>query len=331
LTQWAKLLGLFVGAPLVCLLSILTILGIREYSDIHSKLDEARGEVEHLQTQAQRLKSEATTLEDQLRGTRTRLARLSELEAEVSFLRSDLRDVQEYLKLEPSEYLTEGRERLLEYEAEAFASFLQGIGIELPNVPSVAICGESDLDCSLDNAYYSPEKNQIIIGDTIADDRDAFLYNYAQYAITAHWPPLKDLSANPHVYAVVSGTSDYLVCSYTGDPRVGEIASQRLHLPKPFFRDLETEAGFRNLLEPIGTGGIWAAVLWRLRARVGPTESDHLAVAWAGQVAGSSKLESNRAHMAAALEAEAQHIGDNVAAVVRRELVARDVDADPGN
>lgn len=330
LVSWAKLFGLVLGIPATLIVVLLTILGIREYSDLRERMEVASDEVGSLEEKTQVLGGKAQSLESELRDTRGRLARVSRLENDVSRLRSDLRVVRQALKVEPSEFLTPQREEILEREASSFGEFLSGLGFGLASEPPTAvICSSGEETCSAANAYFSLADRKIVVGEEAAEDVEAYLHSYSMFAVFEEWPSLSNLPS-VQLQASISGLADYLTCSYMGDPLLGEIlASGKTHSGSgrnPWLRNLLDADSFSEHREFVGTGGVWASILWRVRQEVGRENADLLAYSWIVSIAEGPGTHSTREDLAQLLQEAAQQIDGVTSAVVHAELKKRGAD-----
>ncbi|MBI4869196.1 MAG: M36 family metallopeptidase [Candidatus Wallbacteria bacterium] len=131
---------------------------------------------------------------------------------------------------------------------------------------------------NLDNAYYVPWGNYIVLGDggrynVMSRDASVMLHEYT-HAVTHK---LAGFGVGGEAAALSEGTSDYFAASIGDDPRVGEWIVAKIG--KPYLRSCESPKRYPDDLagESHQDGTIWAATLWDLRTALGALVADELA------------------------------------------------------
>ena len=179
---------------------------------------------------------------------------------------------------ESSPDLTPDLEESVTRSIEAYQKFLTGLGYKPKGRP----IGFS-IDASMDNMFYDAEQRRIVAGPKFARDTDAVLNQFTLYVLldvvgTA-------VGAKAELSGLAVGLPDYLVASYSGDPRIGEVAvAGDPRRTKPYLRNLENSLRFSALAgdaEPHLIGETWGGALWDLRKRLGQAVTDRLVfTAW---------------------------------------------------
>jgi hypothetical protein len=184
-------------------------------------------------------------------------------------------DKLEKAAFEPSGALTPKLQSDLQASFDAYQAYLLGVGYKPPMEGKVNIF----VDPTLDNAQYDGQR--IVIGKRLAEDSDALYRECTHRALDPNnrWGLMTDEQK-----AVESGLADYFPCSYKNNPLFGEKAVEVFrHIPeyanKPALRTMDndrkfTEAAMNN--EEHNVGEIWSGAFWKIRARVGQSDTDKL-------------------------------------------------------
>ena len=118
---------------------------------------------------------------------------------------------------ESSPDLTPDLEESVTRSIEAYQKFLTGLGYKPKGRP----IGFS-IDASMDNMFYDAEQQRIVAGPKFARDTDAVLNQFTVYVLEDVVG--KAVAAKAELSGLAVGLPDYLVASYSGDPRIGEVA-----------------------------------------------------------------------------------------------------------
>lgn len=137
----------------------------------------------------------------------------------------------------------------------------------LPEPPQIVIEAADYL-----NAYYDPSDATAHFGALISEDPDTIAHTYAKLVLL-RVPQLRGYQGE--AAALAEGLSDYLACSYSGDPRLGELFAKAAKLATGWIRNLEGLTTVDLALsEPHALGLVWAEACWALRERYGADKTD---------------------------------------------------------
>jgi hypothetical protein len=150
----------------------------------------------------------------------------------------------------------------------SFDAYLQELGLgRVGELPSIRI--EEDFD----NAYYSLDREEIVLGRSVVENRYLLFRLWGMHVLSALAPATwTDLTDSP----LVRGLADFLAASFMGE------AAYR-HTPK--MRHLHNEGRLDELALPedgdYEAGEVWGGVLWELRRALGAERAPRIIVsAW---------------------------------------------------
>jgi hypothetical protein len=181
------------------------------------------------------------------------------------------------------------------YHLQRALAWVDSLGFLPPGTPVVAEVHAA----AVDNSWYEPTTGTIRYGDggvPDAQDADIILHELGHALHDRLVPGFYRGGA----LALSEGFSDYLACSLTGDPCLGEWDAtgygrsclRRADDLRRYPEDLEGD--------PHADGTIWSGILWAVREAAGPAAADGLALASLARSGPRTGLEE-----AAALLAEA--------------------------
>ena len=247
---------------------------------------------------------------------------LAEKEAQVETLASRVEQVEALVFTGGT---TPEQERDLNDAVGKFREYLGGLGLPVERQVSVRVIEGAD------NAYYDQERNEIVLDTALARDPDVVYREYSHHVLLAASPIESFAELGDGGAVVESGLADYLVCSYTGSPVLGEGAAnvfrERLALGDSYrsIRDLANDSRFADFAAGSAAqavGAVWGAFFWDLRERLGAEVADPLLVrAW--QATPDFGREPASRPFAQRLLAEAEAVGEDEAAAVRELLRKR--------
>lgn len=126
-----------------------------------------------------------------------------------------------------------------------------------------------------DNAFFSPEDNQLYFGhgkelNNLALESAVIYHEYTHAVIENIRPGIEGAEGD----ALHEGYADYFGCSITDDPLIGEYAVEKIQ--EKAFRDLTSDRKYPNDLkgEAHDDGEIWGASCWDLREMLGARVAD---------------------------------------------------------
>jgi hypothetical protein len=297
LSNWTKLLGFFVGIPLLLLAFLLGFFGIQTYSDF-SKIVKATqknisDQLQHAQKQADLLKEQSDRLLTEYNNLRTQLVDASVVAQEVKTLAKKVEQIEEKIAFEPSTALPAELKAKIESSLYSFQNYFTELGFK-PIKGSLTVKIDPNLE---NNAYYIPGENQIVIGASVAGDKDMALWTYASHVLSALRTKLvkTDESSDPTYLALSTGLSDYFTCSFNNDPLLSKQSRHSL-------RNLENQSKFSNLPTLAGQNqwfkeaAAWGGALWEIRKLLGKNVADRLVfTTWTvpQSLRGGSKIATN--------------------------------------
>jgi hypothetical protein len=294
LSNWAKLLGFFVGIPLAALAVVLGILGVRNYSDFSRTIDTAKTDIEqtfhraqqHAQQQADVFKQRADALKKEsddlaLRGEdlkaryqklQSELAGIDALSENVRTLAKKVERIEERIGFEASPALTPILKKQLDASFAAFMRYLTSIGFAPNDRVQIRVDSETET-----NAHFDPGGNRIVIGEALARDTHVVYRTYTHYALGTF------IKLSEPAAAVESGLADYFPCSFSDNPLFGEESARVLRLKgmwnKAYLRTLDNPRKFSELgprPESHDAGEVWGAAFWDIRRALGREVTDKL-------------------------------------------------------
>jgi hypothetical protein len=156
----------------------------------------------------------------------------------------------------------------------SFHAFLAQLGLVHGDEPQIRRSGSST------EAGWDPSGNEILLGDP-----DVLCKDYAHHALQeAAADRLRAVEGERgHVEA---GLSDYLVCSFKGDPLFAPIAARRLRAqigPKEAIRNLANDRRFSEITDDTNlwdAGEVWGGALWELRDQLHEAADRGAVAAW---------------------------------------------------
>ena len=177
LSDWAKLLGFFIGIPVALLILLLGFIGIKTYSDFSKRVERAQHivtqKLDEVQQKALGIEKNADTLIGEYQKLKTQFADASHLAAEVETLTKKVNRIEEKVGFTSSSKLTPEIKKQLESSFYQFQTYLQNIGYH-PTGGNVEIDVPEEMPAGA-IAYYDDENHRMVIDSKYASDPD-FLY-----------------------------------------------------------------------------------------------------------------------------------------------------------
>lgn len=277
LSDWAKLFGVCVAVPLTLLGVVLSIMGIRTYSDFSSRVSQAREEalkpLKEAKQESDRLNQETKDLRAQVEANRALVSQVQGLSQRVD-------QIERVVQFKSSASLTPGLRQSLESTFSSYYAYLKSLGFSLTGpVPRVFVDPKESM-----NSYYDRPNNQIVISPELAQFADSPLREFTHYALTTLRPSTKTVYIVP-VDGLESGLADYFPGSFTNNADYGreiwELIRRKLGVQVPD-RRLDNHRSFSELkpnTELHDAGNIWAGAFWQLRQTIGQGLTDRLLLA----------------------------------------------------
>ena len=272
LSNWARLLGFFVGIPLGVLVFVLGFLGIRTYNDLTILISK----IEPFKAQVALLETEVQSLEQEYEALRAKLTDYQQLEQEVKTLATRITELEDRITFKPSAVLTPELKKELEESLAKFQKYFQNLGYQ-SQTGQITVNVQDDARIpGLAYYDYHQENNQIVLGSSIvqAKDTDILYREYAHHVLISLVPDGDVLK----VYREIeSGLADYFPCSFTNDP----VFAEKIAMPvfkQDYVRKLDNNfklSDFPNDYPQI-RGQIWGGAFWKIRQLLKPEVADRL-------------------------------------------------------
>ena len=281
LSDWAKLFGWFVAIPLAILLGVLGALGIRTYSDFTSSVSQAEKEaLKNLSSatdDAKRASEEAKKVDQEYKDLDAQLQQSKQLAGQVQSLSEKISKIEQAVKFKPSSSLTPELKQNLGRVFGNYHAYLQSVGFSLGKNPPTAFVNPSVVE----QTYYEPAENQIVISSDWFNFQDAGLREYTYYSLIA---VNKDLSQAVAVQGLESGLADYFPCSFLNRSEFAKELFESIEKKHPGFkvplRNLDNRRSFTEInagqTELHDEGNIWGGAFWQLRTQIGRASADKL-------------------------------------------------------
>jgi Zn-dependent metalloprotease len=150
-------------------------------------------------------------------------------------------------------------------------------GLKDPMKANVHVPDPETKDPDYDNAFYSPEDNQLYFGhgkelNDLAKESAVIYHEYTHAVIDSIRPEIEGTEGS----ALHEGYADYFGCSITDDPLIGEYAVEKIG--EKYFRDLTSNKKYPKDIqgEEHTDGEIWGSSCWDLRELLGARVADFL-------------------------------------------------------
>jgi hypothetical protein len=287
LLSWAKSAALVTAVPLALVAIVLTVLGISNWTDFSSRIAQAGKVVDAqlaaAQQSAHEIGAKAITLQAQYAELQKRFGDVTALAGDVSALSSKTDALAAKVeRLETSGLPAELRASV-EQEIKAYREYLESLGYHPPATELKVVLQTSEPG----NAYY--DGKQLFLAPKLVSMPDILDHEYTFHALKEMNPAFwQAQAANWRIAAIAQGLSEYLPCSYLGNPKYGVKAIQELgSLLSPelrargYLRDFANSRPFATdaspvvappdtpSTEPHNAGETWGGVFWDIRRIVG--------------------------------------------------------------
>jgi hypothetical protein len=276
-SEWAKLLGFFIGIPVAILLLILAALGIKTYTDFLVQVGKTQQDVtaqlKTAQASATKLKVDGESLAADYDKLRARFSDTSAIAAQVELLSQKVDRIGEKLGFTASSKVSPTIRNQIESAFQKYQEYLKSLGYKgTGGKIEVDIREKMDYGAI---AYYEPGKRQLVIDSKYATNAPVFYREYMHHVLYSVGLP-QDVSDALWAYsAIESALAWYLPCSFVGNPK-SEAASWDLTKKRPF-GDIHPNLGSAMV---DGTE-IWGSAFWQARQTLGQKEADKvLFAAW---------------------------------------------------
>lgn len=311
LSDWAKLIGFFVGIPVGLLLVLLGFFGVKTFADlsglisgVHQSVTEefrlvqlrtaALGEETlALEKNAEALRKDAGEVTAGYQKLKEQLADVRSLAAEVKTLSNKV-DRIEKITFEPSNALTPELEKRLTASLTEFQAYMQQLGFK-SNRDTVSVSVQDTLDSNA-IAYYDPNKNCMFVTTAYANDADAVFRQYTHQVLLQYQK--YESQAMTHAYASIeSGLAFYFPCSFKNSPKFGEKIGQNLENQGPYttlINQMSFDKAYTHM-HPTQAGAVWGGAFWDLRELAGQKATDKmLFTIWAAMKPEEVKTDDGR-------------------------------------
>lgn len=248
--EWSKLLGIVAGIPIALLLVVLSVLGIKTYSDFTGKIDTATGKVAaqlaSAEEGAKKLKEKGDSLANDYQKLQTQFADTAALGEQVKNLSEKVAVL----------------ERLARFQ-----TYITGLGPQGAAGP-ISVDVRNQMDHAGMISYYDSDKRMMVIDSKYASEASVIYREYMHHVLY----PKRIPDNAPHYYAIESGLAWYLPCSFIGDPNPAKGTASWDLTKKRQLAEMRSDVGSAMM---DGTE-IWGGAFWELRQRLGQSKADKL-------------------------------------------------------
>lgn len=314
---WLKVVGFFVGIPILVCSALLSFLGIKTFSDLEvasQKASNLDALVSNAEKQFGGVQKRVDELDGTLKEVRSRIdQQIAEINTEQQRLQAQVTNIQERLRFCPAKGLSAELKNNLQDKLGKFITYLEKVGFQnLDGQVSVCVYSKDDpiqdsrlASASSDrNAFYYLESRTIYIHQDLASVASVALREYTLHALLQTVPTGMDSAAAEEVEF---GLGDYFPASFLDDPLMGETLGRLLGLSTSYIRNLATTAKYGAVSnESHARGEIWGALLWQCRRELGASVVDKIALqAWKDMNPEKTGPPNLRAFSAALVKGEA--------------------------
>jgi hypothetical protein len=207
LSEWGKIIGFFIGIPLMVVTAVLGFLGVKSFTDFSTTLKQATDE-ESTRIQAHG-KELMQTLDEQVKESPV-----------VQQIQNEVNDLKTKFTILASPSMAATDKSQLDNELQRFQAYLMKVGFQANDNVEVRI-GEEDSVC-----YYDPigqrGKPEIFIQKTYVNQTDVLLSEYARHVLMSERPTdmivppgkVNAFSTLSNYSAIGWGLTYYFVCCY---------------------------------------------------------------------------------------------------------------------
>jgi hypothetical protein len=278
LSEWAKLLGFFVGIPTAVIALILSIIGVKSYKDFKTHVEELHA---LLNSHVQKIEQDSKAFEERLRSANAILEKAAAVDQQLGALNQKVERIEKVVRFQKTSALTPELEKTLHKTLSDFADYLKSVGLPItPTIPTVVVSDRKQL-----NAYYvGGKKPQIYIHPEIAPYPDTVLREFTHHVLQELNP---EMNWGYDHAGLESALADYLPASFLDNSDFGadiwpifERHSPGLEVTS---RNLENQLSFKKVnLDPgnqHANGTVWGGAYWELREQFGKETIDGLLLA----------------------------------------------------
>jgi len=272
-SNWAKLLGAFVGVPIALLLLVLGVLGVKTYSDFTAKVDKIETDTTAKLTAAQenagKLKTASETLAKDYADLQTRFQDTRAIADKLQEVSDKVEKITERLNFTATSNVSDAAKKKIGQSFAAFQEYVQGLGYR-PSNGRIDVDVRDGIESTGTIAYYDPDKHRMVIDSKYLGDAAVLYREYMHRVLFADGDVKADAEKAWAYYAIESALAWYLPLSYLGTPSspssIWNLSSTRtFDQIKPTFASGQSD----------GTE-IWGATFWDLRKALGRDTTDKL-------------------------------------------------------
>jgi hypothetical protein len=265
-SEWAKLLGFFVGIPVALLLLVLAAFGIKTYSDFEGQVGKAQQDVtaqlRAAEASATKLKADGDSLASDYDKLRTRFSDTSAIAAQLESLSLKVDRIGEKLGFTASSKVSPTVKSQIESAFQKYQQYLQHLGYKGTGGISIDIREKMESGAM---GYYDPDKRQMVVGSKYANNVLLMYREYMQHVLVGSQ---RASDAQWAYYSIESGLAIYFPCSFVGNPKP-ELSTWDLTAKRPF-GDIQP-----NLVSAINVGtAVWGSAFWEMRQAIGQKDAD---------------------------------------------------------
>ena len=270
-SEWAKLLGFFVGIPVAVLLLVLAALGIKTYSDFVSQVGKVQQDVtvqlNTAQASATKLKADGDALAADYGRLRERFSDTSAIATRLESLSQKVDLIGEKVGFTASSKISTTAKSQIADVFHKYQRYLQELGYKGTGRQIEIDIRESKNMMTGALAYYDSDKRQVVINASYANSARV-LHEYMHQVLYFAELPQASSGALLAYYAIESGLAQYFPSSFLGTPT-----------PEVSTWDLTKKRSFGDIRPDIGsartTGAeVWGSAFWEMRQTIGQKDAD---------------------------------------------------------
>jgi hypothetical protein len=276
--KWLKVVGFFLGIPVLLAVAIFSFLGIKTWSDLQSVASETLALQRNLTEPRQRLAQASQQIQQLQTELDDTHRKISAVGSRQDSLEGQLKVIRSRLGFCPGTEVSAALKEKLEDTLSRFIVWLQGVGFDKLD-DRIAVCffskdsrlpAEIDVPSDVPNSLYW--NNTLYIHKDMSEDDSIALREYSHHTLTK--------SAGPGAFEqteIESAVADYLPASFLASPVIGPNLGRLFNLKTTYLRTIDNTFTYKSppSNDWYGRGQVWAGALWACRKQ-GQAQLDQL-------------------------------------------------------